>query len=474
MVATAPAGLEPPTLTGWPVVGALWELRRNYLGTMVRADREVGGLARIVAGPPGWRLTIISVTSPALIEEVLSNPQRFRKNHPGYRELRQALGVNVLTSEGDSWHRQRRLLASVFTRRRVTALYAPVMAEEAQRLVERWRPVAERGDRLDTYPEMITMASRVSGRILFGADMSAAADLLVRFRRVNDQLLRRATSPHPLPTYLPTPGNRRLQRGLRRTRAIVDELISRRRPWTDSVTVAEPVAWSTAGAQTVDMLGLLLAARDAENGADRLSATEVADQAMLFLLAGHDTTSVALSCTLLLLALHPDWQQRLRDEVDAVLDGRSPTVDDLLRMPWTERTVRETLRLFPAAHGMGRSTRGDQLLGGYQIPADTWVELSIWGTHHSARTWSDPERFDPARFDLAEGRHPGGHRCAYLPFGSGARACIGMPIALTEVTITVATILQSYVVTTPLRDIPVHAAITLMPTGRTPLVVHPR
>ncbi len=125
MVATAPAGLEPPTLTGWPVVGALWELRRNYLGTMVRADREVGGLARIVAGPPGWRLTIISVTSPALIEEVLSNPQRFRKNHPGYRELRQALGVNVLTSEDDGWHRQRRLLASVFTRRHVTTMYAP-------------------------------------------------------------------------------------------------------------------------------------------------------------------------------------------------------------------------------------------------------------------------------------------------------------------------------------------------------------
>lgn len=474
MMASASAGLEPPTLTGWPVVGSLWHLRRNYLGTISRADRDVGGLARIVAGPPGWRLTIVSVTSPTLIEEVLSNPQRFRKNHPGYRELRQALGVNVLTSEDDSWHRQRRLLASVFTRRRVTTLYAPVMAEEARLLVERWRTAARTGDSLDVYPEMITMASRVSGRILFGADMSTAADLLVRFRRVNDQLLRRATSPHPLPKHLPTPRNRRLQRGLRSTRAIVDELISRRQRVTDPPTEAEHDTRGSTAAQAVDMLGLLLSARDAENEADRLSSTEVADQAMLFLLAGHDTTSVTLSCGLLLLALHPDWQQRLRDEADAVLDGRSPTADDLTRMPWTTRTVRETLRLYPAAHGMGRSTRGDQLLGGYRIPADTWVELSVWGTHHSQRTWSDPERFDPARFDLADGQHPGGHRCAYLPFGAGARACIGMPIALTEVAITMATIVQSYTVDTPLRDIPVHAAITLVPTGRIPIVVRPR
>ena len=222
------------------------------------------------------------------------------------------------------------------------------------------------------------------------------------------------------------------------------------------------------------MLGLLLSARDAGNEADRLSATEVADQAMLFLLAGHDTTSVTLSCALLQLALHPPWQQRLRDEADEVLGGRPPTADDLPRLSWTGRTVCETLRLFPAAHGIGRSARGDQRLGGYRIPANTWVELSIWGTHHSSRTWSDPERFDPTRFDLAEGEHPGGQRYAYLPFGGGARACIGMPIALTEVSIAIAVILQHYVISTPLRHIPVHAAITLMPTGRLPIVVRPR
>jgi cytochrome P450 len=513
-VATLAAGLEVPTLPGRPLVGTFPGIRRDYLGTISRADREIGGLTRIVAGPPGWRLTVISVTSPELIEEVLSRPADFRKQHPGYRELRRALGDNVLTSEDEVWHRQRRFLASMFTRRRVASSYAPVMTDEAQRLVTRWRSAAEQGAELDAYPEMIAMASRVSGRILFGADMSAAADLLTRFRRVNDQLLRRAVSPHPLPTYLPTPGNRRMNRGLRQTREIVDELIARRRgegalrqaqgrsgpargelsevqgtsapaqrtveeaPMPDFALQQAPgaqlpeAAGAASGAD--DMLGLLLAARDAADESDRLSDTEVADQAMLFLLAGHDTTSVTLSCVLLQLALHPEWQDTLHREVDDVLAGRPPTAPELPRMPWLLRAVRETLRLFPAAHGVGRSTERDQLLAGYRIPAGVWVEVSIWGVHHSPRTWSEPERFDPARFDLAHGEPAGGHRYAYLPFGAGARACIGMPISLTEVQITLATILQAYEVSTPLRHVPVHAAITLLPTGRVPIVVRPR
>ena len=464
-MATLAAGLEVPTLAGWPVVGSLRSLRRDYLGTISRADRELGGLARIVAGPPGWRLSMITVTAPALIEEVLTHPERFRKAHPGYRELRQALGTSVLTSEDDLWLRQRRLLAPVFTRHRVATTYAPVMTQEAVNLVQRWRSAARRAEPLDTYPELVAMASRVSGRILFGADMSAAAGLLARFRRVNDQLMRRAISPHPVPKWIPTPGNLRMRRGLRETRAIVDELISRRR--------TESKATDRDSDNPPDMLGLLLAARDVD-GEGRLSDREVADQTMLFLLAGHDTTSVTLTCVLLLLALHPEWQQRLYEEVERVLGGRPPTYQDLPHLRWTGRAVREAMRLFPAAHGVGRSPRDDQLLGGYRIPADAWVEVSIWGTHHSARVWPDPERFDPTRFDLPDDAHPGGHRYAYLPFGAGPRACVGSTIALTEVQITVAAVLQAYVIETPVPNIPVHAAITLLPTGQVPITLSPR
>jgi cytochrome P450 len=141
-------GLRVPTLAGNPIVGSLRQIRRDYLGTISRAARDVGGLARIVAGPPGWRVVLYSVSSPELAAEILGQPDRYRKQAPGYRELRQALGDNLLTSQDEVWRRQRRFLASMFTRRRIMTSYAAVMIEEAERLVDRWRTAAATGSHL--------------------------------------------------------------------------------------------------------------------------------------------------------------------------------------------------------------------------------------------------------------------------------------------------------------------------------------
>ncbi len=204
------------------------ELRRDFLGTISRANREIGGLARITAGPPGWRITAYSVSSPELAAEILGQPDRFRKNGPGYRELRQALGENLLTSEDESWHRQRRFLAPIFTRRRIARDYVHIMTEEAERLVERWQGAASEGRSVDLYPEMVGITSRIIGRILFGADVSRALPELTRFSIVNEELLRRAVSPHPTPRWLPTSHNRRLTHELAQVRSIVDEIIAER------------------------------------------------------------------------------------------------------------------------------------------------------------------------------------------------------------------------------------------------------
>jgi cytochrome P450 len=432
------------------------ELRRNYLGTISRAAREIGGLARIVAGPPGWRVTVYSVSSPQLAAEILGQPERYRKNAPGYRELRQSIGDNMLTSQDEVWHRQRRFLAPIFTHRRIAGSYARIMVDEAERLVSRLRVTAANGQTLDAYPEMIEVTSRVIGRILFGADVTRAIPQLQRFKLINDELLRRAVSPHPVPTWIPTPANRRLNARLKAIRQFVDELIADRQ--------ANP----TSGADE-DMLGLLLAARDADNASDRLTEAEVADQALLFLIAGQDTTALTLACTLLELARAPQWQSTVRDELKRVLGGRPPTPEDLPDLPWTGRVVRETMRLYPPAHGMARNTRNDEVLNGYRIPAGSWVEVSPWGVHHSPEVWSDPETFDPRRFDLPAGQFPGGHRYAWFPFGAGPRACIGMQLALLEVQIVLGAILQEFTVSTPLTSIPVHAAITLQPTGPLPV-----
>jgi cytochrome P450 len=452
----APSGAQQvPQLSGSPVLGSVRELRRDYLGTISRAANEIGGLARIDAGPPGWRVRFYSVSSPVLAAEVLGQPDRFRKNGPGYRELRHELGENLLTSEDESWHRQRRFLAPIFTRRRIVGDYSHIMIEEAERLVVRWQDAASEGRSVDLYPEMVGITSRVIGRILFGADMSRAIPELIRFKIVNEELLHRFVSPHPTPRWLPTAHNRRLTYELDHIRRIVDEIIAKRQ----SVRVKRPAE---------DMLGLLLAAHDAESPY-RLSETEVVNQVLLFLIAGRETTAMTLACTLLQLALEPRWQTMLREEITDQQHGEAPSAEEIPQLVWTDRFLRESMRLFPGAHGMNRSTCADEIVGGYHVPKGSWLEVSVWGIHHSAAVWHQPEVFDPRRFDVPAGQFAGDHRYAWMPFGAGPRACIGMQIAMLEIPIVIAAVLQAFVLETPLTSIPVHAAITLQPTGPLPL-----
>lgn len=441
------------------MLGSARELRRDYLGTISRAAREVGGLARISAGPPGWRVTVLAVSDPELAAEVLGQPDRFRKDAPGYRELRAALGDGLLTSQDAVWRRQRRLLAPLFTPRRVTEAYAGVVVEEAERLVARWRVAAAAGRPVAVYPEMVRVAASVVGRVLFGADVTRALDTLTRFARINTALLDRAVSPHPVPRRWPTPANRRLDAELAAVRRVVDEIVAQRR------VGPEP--------GTTDLLGLLLAARDPEDGGP-LAESEVADQVLIFLLAGLETTAVTLACTLVQLALAPAWQRCLLDELDQQGVGAVPRPDDVGRLVWTSRVLHEAMRLYPAAHGMARQARDDEVLGGYRVPAGSWLEVSPWGISHSPRVWPDPERFDPERFALPAGVPPGGHRYAWMPFGAGPHVCVGRHLALLEMTVVLGAVLRAFALSTPLAAVPVRAAITLQPVGELPVRLHPR
>lgn len=431
-------------------------LRRDYLGTLLRAARDVGEVARIYAGPPGWRVTFYSVSTPDLVSEILGQPDRYTKGNQFYAEVRSALGNGMLTSEGNVWHRQRRFLAPVFTAKRISTTYAGIMVDEARQLVQRWHRVAATGGRLDVRGEMTDLTSRIIGRILFGADMSAAVPEIVKFRFVNDAILQRGFSPRPTPMWVPTRANRRLSSGLAGLRAVVDGIIAQRRGKPGSE-------------QTDDMLGLLLNSHDVENTGDRLSDAEVADQVLIFLLAGHDTTASTLACLLVELARAPKWQQTVRDELDQVLAGRPVTAADLAGLPWTGRAVREAMRLYPAAHSIGRSNIHEERLNGYRIPAGSAVVVSPWTIHRSPKIWDDPETFDPRRFDRPAGQPPGGHKYAWFPFGAGPHACIGMQIAMLEAPIVLATILQAYRLSTSLTSIPLQAAISLHPADPLPV-----
>ncbi|HSU35613.1 MAG TPA: cytochrome P450 [Propionibacteriaceae bacterium] len=449
-----------PSLRSTPIIGAARELREDYLGTVLRAAREVGDIARVYAGPPGWRVMFYSVATPDLVSEILSQPDRYTKQNQFYREVRSALGNGMLTSEHEVWQRQRRFLAPMFTPKRISTDYSAIMVEEAQAMVRRWSPMAAGGAAVDVRAEMVELTARIIGRILFGADMTSALPKLTEFRYVSDLVLQRGFAPHPAPTWLPTRANRRLAAGLAGLRDIVDAIIAQRRGRPGSPPAP-------------DLLGLLLHARDAENSQDRLSDEEVADQVLIFLLAGHDTTASTLACLLVELARAPEWQQTLRDELDQGLGGQAVGADDVDDLPWTLRAVREAMRLYPAAHSIGRSTTTDEVLQGYRIPAGSAVVVSPWAVHRSPKVWPDPDRFDPRRFDVPAGQFPGGHKYAWFPFGAGPRACIGLQLAMLETPIVLATILQNYRLSTSVHTIPLDAAITLRPAEPLPVHVQP-
>ncbi len=455
----ATAGVVPvPRLPGSPVLGAALDLRRDPLGTLRRAERT-GPVVRIDAGPPGWRHVLYGVFHPDGVEQVLvHDAHRLTKQAPQYRELRAALGDGLFTSEGETWHRQRRFVAPVLTRRRILGSYAPVAVEEMQTVARRWQG----GGVVDVHAEMVGFTVRFITRVLLGVDVQDALPVLSAVADdFNHGVRLRSASPHPLPMWVPTRTNRRLGAAIRAHRALVDEVVAGRR---------------ASGAAGDDLLGLLLAARDPDadgTGQARasLSDTELTDQVLAFLLAGHETTATVLALSLLRLAADPHWQQVLHDEVDEVVGDRPPTAEDLPRLVWTERVVKEVLRMWPSAPTTVRlAPEGDTVLG-HRLPPGAVVLVSPYATHHSPDLWPEPDRFDPERFSDPL---PGGHRYAWFPFGAGPHACVGAQLAMVEATLGLAVLLQRFTLTTELAEPPVDIGIVLRPAGPLPVRVTAR
>jgi cytochrome P450 len=265
---------------------------------------------------------------------------------------------------------------------------------------------------------------------------------------------RRAYNPASPPRSWPTPANRRAARTRAAVYGVCDELIAARR---------------AAGNGGHDLIGLLVCARD---DGEALGDEEIRDQALVFLLAGHDTTSIALTFALHLLGRHPAARARLQEEVDAVLDGRTPGAEDVERLPYTTMVLKEAMRLFPPAWATGRRTASGDEVGGFRVPPGADVVVSPWVTHRHPEFWEEPERFDPERF--APARDAARHRHAYFPFGAGPRACIGQYFAMLEGVIALAVLLREYDVESLAERVPLAPRITLHPAAPVPFRLRAR
>jgi cytochrome P450 len=428
------------------LTGNLSDLRRDSLAFYTRCAREFGDVFTVRFG---FR-RVWFINHPDLIERVLVTDARNFTKHFGLRINRMLLGYGLLTSEGDFWLRQRRLIQPAFLRERVAG-YGPDMVALAERMVSSWHD----GETRDVHADMTRLTLEIAAKTMLGVDFTdeagvgmeaAMADIATTFRSRFYSLIR-------LPDFVPTPANVRLRRAVRRLDDTLFGLIEQRRD----------------GGQGSDLLSILLRARG--EGNERMTDRQLRDEAMTLFLAGHDTTALTLSWGLYLLARHPEVTDRLTAELREVLGDRPPTVADIPRLRYTDHVVHEVMRLYPAAYVFGRQTIGPMELGGYTVPARATVLMSQWVMHRDPRYWEDPEAFRPERW--ADGLAQRLPKFVYFPFGGGPRICIGNTFAMLEAVLLLATIVRRFrFERKPGPEVRPRPTITLRPEGGIDLMLH--
>lgn len=414
-------GDGPPTIGGSLLFGAARDLRRDQLGAYRKALEDHGGqLCRFHLGPPKVGIEFDAVFTPDAARQVLATDNaHYDKEVPAFDEFRWVMGDGLITSDGDRWRRDRRTMAPLFTKRRIGS-YVADMAVAADRVADSWTGC----DEVDVERAGRHYALDVLGRAVFGADVESLAGMLEEaIPLLSEFAARRALSVVRIPASWPAPANRKADAARQRLFRYVDDLVGQRR------------AGSLDGG---DLLTLLLTARDPETG-DALDDRAVRDQALTFLVAGHETTGATLAFALHLLARHPAAQDRVRAEAASVAGDQPIGSDHVERLRYAAQVVDETMRLYPAGHTVVRHAHDPTLLGGHEAPAGRIVAVSVWGVHHNPDVWPDPYRFDPDRFaSEPEDRY------THLPFGGGPRACIGQHLASAELVVALATLLRTY------------------------------
>ena len=450
--ATHSARALAPGPRGLPILGMLPAVRRNPTAVFITAARRFGDVVHLKIGPRHGYL----ITNPADVRHVLQDNARNYHKSPLYDKLRAVLGNGLLTSEDAFWLRQRRIAQPAFHHQRIAGL-AGVMAQAARETAERWKTIASEKGPVDIDEEMMRLTRTVVLRTLLGGDLGPFAAKVDDAWTVVNQYIGESFWSLGFTDRLPTPKYRRFLAARAVLVGAVDHVISQRR---------------SSASGSADLLSMLLSARDEETG-EAMTDSQLRVEVMTFLLAGQETTSLALTWTWYLLSLHSEARHRLEEEIDSVLDGRAPEYTDLVHLPYTRRVIDEAIRLYPPAWGFSRQALSDDRLGGFHLPHGWLVFVLPYVLHRLPAFWESPDAFDPDRFSPE--RSVDRPKFVYLPFGVGPRQCIGNQFALIEAHLTLATLAQVY----RLHLVPGHRVepwplITLRPRFGMPMVIEPR
>ncbi len=412
-----------------------------------------GPITRMVLGPKWLAPTVVLIASPQGARDVLGRSDEIadRGGTTTAIQMQRLMGGNLLVLPHHQWLPRRRTLQPMFTKLRVRR-YAGHMAAAAQTLVDGWRE----GAMLDLDIECRALTLRALGRSVLGVDLDARADAIgPALRTALTWVADRGIRPVNLPQWVPTRGQRRARRANATLQQLAAEILAAVR--------ADPT-------RDAPLVRALLAAADPQTG-QPLSDDDICHELVLFILAGHDTTSTTLTYSLWALGRHPEIQDRVFEEVSALGD-RPLTPDDVPRLGHTVRVLHEALRLCPPAAGTPRLLKRDLAVDGYRLEAGTIAVVSFYAIHRNPELWDDPLTFDPDRF-LPE-RSQGRSRWQYLPFGGGPRSCIGDHFAMLEATLALATIVRAARIESLNDDFPLATPFTVVAAEPVGARVHAR
>ncbi len=457
---TEEAPLIAPGPVGNLIFGNLYGIQDDRLHAFMQLRKDYGDVVRLRIGTR----TIYLVSHPDLIEYVLQDNNRNYTKGRGLEKAKPLLGNGLLTSEGEFWRRQRRLAQPAFHRKKIAG-FVEIMTQATARMLSRWEERQDNTEPLNIAGEIMRLTLDVVSRTLFstglkpGETESVAKALPFILRETT----RRLSSPLGLREYLPIQANQQFQVNLAALNQIVYRIIDERRRAVE------------AGGQDdlpEDLLSMLMFATDEETG-ERMNDRQLRDEVMTIFLAGHETTANNLAWTFYLLSKHPQIRTQLQDEVDRLLGGRTPVLEDIPNLVYTRQVLDESLRMFPPAWAIGRQAIQEDQVGGYRIPTGSGIVISSYVVHRHPEFWENPERFDPSRFETQK-VHERPHY-AYIPFGGGPRLCIGNNFALQESTLVLAMVTQRYSLDlVPGHPVVAETAITLRPRYGIQMFLNPR
>ena len=402
-------------LKALPVLGNLPDFNKDRLGLLKRMA-SAGDVYGLHFGP----LPAIMFNKPEHIHSILvEHAYDFDKGLAIHNTFRPAIGDGIFSSEGDFHRHQRKLISPPFQPRHI-ASYAETMSYYSEQIQKTWPD----GSTIDINQQMTNLTLSIIGKALFDADVFSEADELgAAMKATLYYITHSLSSLFPAPYNWPTPINRRAHKAGEIIRSYISGFIQERR---------------NNPSDRNDFLSILLQARDDEG--KPMSDDQVMAECLTLFGAGHETTATALTWSWYLLSQHPEVYQKVQQEVDSVLQGRTPEYADLARLPYCLQVFKEAMRLYPPAYSFSRRALRDVEIDGYQVKKNMVVLLTPYTLHRREEYFPNPEAFEPERFTPErEKQLP---RYAYMPFGAGPRICIGLHFAMMEGHLLLATLAQ--------------------------------